>query len=127
MLSSESGSPATTVAGLKDNTLADGLVHAFTWIIVVGGLWVLWRRTGEWRWAASGRSLIGWACVGSGIFNVAEGLVNHEILGLHHVREGAGHRTAYDLGFLAFGALLILGGCVLARADKREANRPANT
>jgi len=50
---------------------------------------------------------------------------NHEILGLHHVREGAGHRTAYDLGFLAVGALLILGGWLLARSGKRVADRSA--
>jgi Predicted membrane protein (DUF2243) len=36
--------------------------------------------------------------------------VNHQILGLHHVREGAGHQTAYDLGFLAFAGALYLAG-----------------
>jgi Predicted membrane protein (DUF2243) len=54
--------------------------------------------------------LIGWILFGWGAFNLAEGLVNHQILGLHHVREGAGHQTAYDLGFLAFGALLLIVG-----------------
>jgi uncharacterized membrane protein len=120
MLSSEGSYPKTTIAGLKDNTLADGLFHAFTWVIVCVGLWVLWRRTNEWRWAASGRALIGWTLVGWGAFNVVEGLVDHEILGLHHVREGAGHQTAYDLGFLAFGLLLVLAGWLLTRAGERE-------
>jgi uncharacterized membrane protein len=54
--------------------------------------------------------LVGW-----GIFNLVEGLVDHQIHGLHHVREGAGHRTAYDLGFLALSVLLIVGGWLVAR------------
>ena len=120
MLSSEGGHPKTTVAGLEDNTLADGLFHAFTWVIVVVGLWILWRRTNGWRWAASGQALIGWILFGWGAFDVVEGLINHQILGLHHVREGAGHQTAYDLGFLAFGALLLIAGWLLARENSRQ-------
>lgn len=57
--------------------------------------------------------LVGW-----GLFNVVEGLIDHQILGLHHVREGAGHQTAYDVGFLAFGALLVICGWLLARSEK---------
>jgi uncharacterized membrane protein len=120
MLSSEGGHPKTTVSGLEDNTLADGLFHAFTWVIVVVGLWILWRRTNEWRWAASGRALIGWILFGWGAFNLVEGLVNHQILGLHHVREGGGHQTAYDLGFLAFGALVLIVGWLLTRDNWRQ-------
>jgi uncharacterized membrane protein len=91
--------PKTTVEGLKDNTLADGLFHAATWIAVAVGIWIFWRRTSDRRWAISGRAFVGWMLVGWGLFNVVEGLVDHQILGLHHVREGAGHQTAYDLGF----------------------------
>ena len=120
MLSSEGSHPKTTVSGLEDNTLADGLFHAFTWMVVVIGLWILWRRTSGWRWAANGRALIGWMLVGLGGFNVVEGLVDHQILGLHHVRENAGHQTAYDLGFLALGALLCVGGWLLTRSEARR-------
>jgi uncharacterized membrane protein len=118
MLSSEGSYPTTTIVGLEDNTLADGTFHAATWIITVVGVWILWRRTDEWRWAASGRALIAWILVGWGAFNLVEGIVNHEILGLHHVREGAGHQLGYDLGFLVFGALLVIGGWLLARSDE---------
>lgn len=120
MLSSEGDYPKTTVRGLKDNTLADGLFHAATWVAVLVGLWILWRRTSDWRWAISRTAFVGWMLVGWGLFNVVEGVVNHEILGLHHVREGAGHRTAYDLGFLVFGALLVVGGWLLTRPGERD-------
>ena len=118
MLTSEGSYPDTTIGGLEDNTLADGLFHAFTWVIVVFGLWILWRSTSDWRWAASGRALVGWMLVGWGAFNLVEGVIDHQMLGLHHVREGAGHQTAYDLGFLALGALLIMVGLLLARSAR---------
>ena len=122
MLSSEGDYPRSTVKGLEANTLADGLFHASTWIAVVVGLWILWRRTTEWRWAGSGRSLVGWMLVGWGLFNVSEGIVDHHLLGLHHVREGAGHQLGYDLAFLAFGLALVAVGRLLTRAER--AGRP---
>jgi uncharacterized membrane protein len=124
MLSSEGRYPKTTVEGLKDNTLADGLFHAATWIAVAVGIWILWRRTSDRRWAISGRAFVGWMLVGWGLFNVVEGLVDHQILGLHHVREGAGHQTAYDLGFFAFGALLVICGWLLARSEEGLVEAP---
>ena len=121
MLSSEGSFPKSTVGGLEDNTLADGLFHAGTWLAVAARIYVLWRRTNDWRWAASGRAFVGWLLLGWGFFNVVEGIVNHHVLGLHHVREGAGvDETPWDLGFLAFGFLLIIGGWALARSAERN-------
>jgi uncharacterized membrane protein len=115
--------PDTTVTGLEANTLADGIFHASTWVAVGLGIYILWRRTTEWRWAISGRALVGWMLVGWGLFNVAEGIVDHHLLTLHHVREGPGvNETAWDLGFLAFGAVLIVGGRLLARTAEQSAS-----
>ena len=118
LLSSRSDDPTDTVAGLETNTLADGLFHAFTWVVAVMGVWLLWRRTTEWRGAASGQALVGWMLVGWGLFNLVEGVIDHEILRLHHVREGAGHETAYNVAFLAFGGLLVLSGWLLTRSER---------
>ncbi len=118
MLTSEGSYPKTTVAGLETNTLWDGLFHASTWIAVAIGVYVLWRRTTDWRWAISGRALAGWMLVGWGLFNLVEGVVDHHVLGIHHVREN-GNQTEWDLAFLAFGALLVIAGGALARSDER--------
>jgi uncharacterized membrane protein len=116
MLTSEGSYPKTTVAGLETNTLWDGLFHAATWVAVAAGIYILWRRTTDWRWAISGRALVGWLLVGWGLFNLVEGVVDHHILTIHHVREGS-NETAWDIAFLAFGALLVIGGWLLARSE----------
>jgi len=118
MLTSEGSYPSDTVAGLETNTLGDGIFHAATWVAVAVGICILWRRTTDWRWAMSGRALIGWMLVGWGLFNLVEGVVDHHILTIHRVREGVNHQRAYDLGFLAVGALLVLAGWALTRSNQ---------
>jgi len=115
MLTSEGSYPPTTVAGLETNTLWDGLFHAATWVAVAVGVYILWRRTSGWRWAISGRAFIGWLLVGWGLFNLVEGVVDHHILTIHHVRDDVSDPLPWDLGFLAFG---------LAPHHRRVAARP---
>ena len=61
----------------------------------------------------SGRALFGWILVGFGLFNVVEGLINHQLLGIHHVRDDLGGPLSWDLGFLAVSCTLILVGWVV--------------
>ena len=121
---SSAGFPADTVAGLRWNTLFDGLFHAATYIFVIIGLILLWRssRRRHLRW--SNRLLIGSVLMGFGIFNLVEGTVNHHILGLHHVNETVPRAQwpLRDAGFLIWGAAMILVGWLLRR---RAASRPS--
>jgi uncharacterized membrane protein len=57
-------------------------------------------------------SQITWGAVfaGWGMFNLIEGLLDHQILGLHHVLPGDPHQFLFDMLFLAFGLLLVVGG-----------------
>ena len=110
--------PVDTVAGLKMNTLWDGLFHTVTWVAVLTGLAVLYARVTRSRgrlWRSP--ALWGWALVGWGLFNLVEGIVDHQVLGIHHVRTGP-HQLWWDLGFLALGAVLVaVGWAVQRRAD----------
>jgi uncharacterized membrane protein len=113
------GKPADTVAGLEANTLADGFFHVATWVVVVIAMLMtvrLWQR-GE--LAPPWRGHIGMLLAGWGVFNVVEGVIDHHVLGIHHVRDDLGAPIGWDLGFLALGALLIVVGPVLARSGKR--------
>ena len=117
MLSSEGSYPPTTVAGLEVNTLWDGLFHAFAWVLTAVGLALLVRAIGGGApW--SGRLLLGLMLAGWGTFNLVEGVIDHHVLGIHHVKADA---PVLDLVFLAVGAVLLIGGLALARAGEREA------
>jgi uncharacterized membrane protein len=107
--------PRDTVHGLEINTVWDGLFHTFTWVMVLVGLAMLYSRVQHSRgrvWRS--RALWGWMLVGWGVFNVVEGLVDHHLLGIHHVRSGP-HQTVWDVAFLAVGAALVAGGWLLQR------------
>lgn len=110
--------PTTTLDGLEANTLADGFFHLATWLCVAVAL-VLTLRDWKRGWLAPNwRFHVGLLLAGWGLFNVVEGLVDHHLLGVHHVRDDKGAPLAWDLGFLAFGALLIAAGWALHRAGR---------
>ncbi|MFH9657389.1 DUF2243 domain-containing protein [Streptomyces sp. NPDC017248] len=107
-----------TVSGLRMNTVWDGVFHTVCWLAVLTGLAVLYARvtTGRRRvWAS--RVLWGWVLAGWGLFNLVEGLLDHQILGIHHVRGGP-HQLWWDIAFLVLGALLVAVGWLLARGGR---------
>src|SRR5919205_55472 len=97
------GYPPTSVHNLQVNTLWDGLFHAFTFVMTTIGLAILWRAAHRTHVRWSGKLLVGTLLIGWGLFNDVEGLVDHQILGIHHVRPGP-HWLVYDIGFLVWGA-----------------------
>jgi len=121
LLTDEGDFPMDTVRGLEDNTLADGVFHAATWVVVVVGTlaavhaWQRGRIAPPWRTHA-GLLLVGW-----GAFNLVEGVVDHQLLGIHHVRDDLGGPLAWDLGFLTLSALLVVAGWALVRSGDRAA------
>lgn len=125
MLSS-AGFSADDVHDLKINTLADGLFHASTYIFVVWGLCWLWRAARRPHFLWSAPVLLATVLMGFGIFNVVEGLVDHHLLGIHHVNETApkDQWIYWDLGFLLWGAGMLGGGWVwMRRCLRRQAAR----
>jgi uncharacterized membrane protein len=116
MLTSTASHPADTVAGLEANTLADGFFHVATWLVVVAATVLTVRAWQRDELAPPWRVHVGMLLAGWGVFNVVEGLIDHELLGIHHVRDDLGGPLGWDLGFLAFGALLVAGGLALSRA-----------
>ncbi|GAA0978324.1 hypothetical protein ENKNEFLB_02807 [Nocardioides aquaticus] len=119
MVSDVDGYPTTTVAGLEANTLADGFFHVATWLFLLAASLLAIRAWQQGRLAPTWRFHLGLVAAGWGIFNLVEGLINHQILGVHHLRDDLGAPLSWDLGFLAFGVLLVVGGMLVHRNGAR--------
>ena len=119
MLSS-AGYPPDSVENLQLNTFFDGLFHAATYLFVVFGLIALWRTAHRthlwWSW----KPFLGTMLIGFGLFNLIEGVVNHHMLGVHHVNETVARQywPYWDVGFLVWGALMLATGWALYRAGR---------
>ena len=86
--------PPETIEAMKRNMAADGWFHAAVWIA----------------------TLLGW-----GAFNLVEGIVDHHVLELHHVRDLPQHVPGYDWIFLLVaGVGFVLAGLAV-RAGRRSA------
>lgn len=115
----DAGQPSDTVRGLEVNTLADGIFHAAAWVVTLLGAWLLASAGTIPR---SPRRFAGTLLAGWGLFNLVEGLVDHILLGVHHVNERvpADERIYWDLGLLALsGAVLAIGVSLLRPARGR--------
>jgi len=125
MICQERSCHPLSIADLQAKNKADGWFHLAAYLITIAGVGQLFRSGGV-RAAGdgTGRLFAGGLLAGVGGFNVVEGIIDHHILGIHHVRFGPG-QTVYDLGFLVVSALLLGIGVTLIqnkRPDKAITN-----
>jgi len=106
--------PPVDLLSMKYNMLYDGLFHAGAFLLTALGVSRLLRlaQRGE---LVSSRRFGGGAIAGWGVFNVVEGLLDHQLFGLHHVHPGA-HELAWDWGFVVASSVLVALGFRLARS-----------
>lgn len=119
ILSATGDHPMHTVAGLEANTLADGVFHAAAWVLTAVGALLAIRRWRDGTLSPSWRVHVGGLVTGWGAFNVVEALVNHHLLGLHHVRDDLGGPASWDYGWLAGSAVLLAVGLAVLRPGWR--------
>jgi uncharacterized membrane protein len=105
----------TTVEGLRDNLVIDGLFFGAMWLLVLAGIWLLWRGGPRHARAVSGQVLAGSFLVGWGAFHLFDSIVTHSLLQLHHVHPDQPLHA--DLVFLAAGIALIAIGLWLLRSS----------
>ncbi len=108
--------PRTTLVNEEINMFWDGLFHAFCYLATVIALYMLWRVVARKGAYLSGQTYFGSLWVGWGVFNLVEGLIDHEILQVHHVYQNDPHTfLLWDMVFLASGALFLIAGWILIR------------
>ncbi len=118
--------PPNSLENLELNTLGDGIFHAATWALTVTGILTLASSNGARHGDGGRRTLIGGMLVGWGLFNVVEGIVDHHLFNLHHVRPGP-DEFLYDVAFLAWGAVMLaVGMAAIRHGGQFPGSRPAS-
>jgi uncharacterized membrane protein len=115
--------PPDNLVNAKINMVWDGLFHALTWLMTALGLALLWHAGKERDVPWSGRTLLGAMIAGWGLFNFVEGIIDHHVLGIHHVMEALGV-SAYDYAFLASGIVFMAIGWGLIHAGSADPLSP---
>lgn len=114
--------PANTVIYKSMNMFWDGIFHLFTLLVTITGIHLLWKVHRKTEIRKSGNILVGGMLVGWGIFNLVEGIINHQILELHNVREISEEKNLWNYGFLFFGIVLIGIGWLIINSTKKKSN-----
>ena len=116
--------PPTTMDAMSRNMVWDGLFHAARWVVTLAGVFMLRGDSGARARPQSPMSFSGELLFGWGAFNLVEGIIDHHILNLHHVRDLPVHVPAYDWLFLAVAGVGFLGaGWMLMRSGRPARGR----
>jgi uncharacterized membrane protein len=97
---------------------SDGLLHAFTLSMLFFGAYRLWEDRRTLAQVAGDRLFWGSVLLGGGAFQLFDGVVNHKLLRLHPVREGASNVLLYDLAWIASAVLILMAGWLLWRSGQ---------
>jgi uncharacterized membrane protein len=114
--------PKTTLVNAEINMFWDGLFHAFTWITTAAGIYLLWKAGANRNVPWSGTALLGAMLLGWGLFNFVEGIIDHYVLGIHHVIERLG-LSIWDAVFVVTGPLFGAAGWWFIRQGRETAPR----
>ncbi len=112
---------ATNYIGKSVNMFWDGIFHLFCFIVVCIGIYLLWRLSGRKEINRSGRLLVAGLLGGWGLFNLTEGIIDHQLLRLHNVVEYAGNHNIGNYGFLVVSVLMLIGSYGLYNSENRKA------
>ncbi|WP_204743337.1 DUF2243 domain-containing protein [Pseudocnuella soli] len=105
--------PPDTLVNKSVNMFWDGIFHAFCLLVVLTGMVMLWRVSKRQDADRSGYLLAGGLLCGWGVFNIVEGILDHQVLKLHNVREVSSSPEAWNFGFLGFSIILLGVGWAL--------------
>jgi uncharacterized membrane protein len=113
--------PPHTMENMRLNMVWDGVFHALVWVVTLVGICLLWSAASGGESVPPRRAFVGALILGWGLFNLIEGLINHQLLALHYVKQVSNY-TVYNLTFLAVGGgLLVVVGWMLMKGGSRMA------
>lgn len=111
---------ATNYVGKSVNMFWDGIFHAFCLVVAMTGVVLLWRLMLRNDVDRSGRLLIAGLLLGWGIFNLVEGIIDHQLLKLHNVVEYSENHSVGNYAFLGISVVMIIIGRALVRKENKR-------
>ena len=114
-----------SIGDLQRQITQDGFFDFSVWILTSIGVILLFRAARQQMQAWSGKIFFGAILAGWGAFNFVEGLIYHQILGVHHVLPGHANQFFFDMLFLASGLLLAVAGCTMMRSESSQGTATA--
>jgi uncharacterized membrane protein len=95
---------------------SDGVLHTFTLSMLFFGAYRLWEDRRSLAQVVGDRLFWGSVLLGGGGFQLFDGVVNHKLLQLHPVREGADNILLYDAAWIASALVMLTAGWLLWRS-----------
>jgi len=111
--------PATTYTGKSINMFWDGIFHFFCMLVVLAGIILMWKLLSRKDIDRSGKLFGGGLLLGWGLFNIVEGLIDHQLLKLHNVIEFSADHNTGNFIFLGVSAVMLLIGYLLVSRKHR--------
>jgi uncharacterized membrane protein len=112
--------PTKDLLATNVNMFWDGIFHVFAWIVTLIGIIMLWGLFRRPYTKPSNSVLFGGLLAGWGIFNIAEGLIDHHIFMLHNVKENAEQPVLWNYLFLGISFLITFLGWRLIIKSRKE-------
>jgi len=102
--------PPITLEAKSVNMFWDGIFHTFNLLVVITGMLLLWKLLQHRGIDKSRRLLAGGLLLGWGLFNIVEGIIDHQLLKLHNVRDVSNNIDAWNYGFLIVSVIIFAFG-----------------
>ena len=107
--------PPVTLDAKSVNMFWDGIFHSFNLLVVITGIFLLWKLVNRSDINKSFNLFSGGILCGWGLFNMVEGLIDHHLIKLHNVRDNTNNIDLWNYGFLFFSVIILIIGYILIR------------
>ena len=111
--------PSTEYIGKSINMFWDGIFHFFCMIVVLAGIVLMWKLLFRKDVDRSGKLFCGGLLLGWGLFNIVEGVIDHQILKLHNVIELAANHDIANFAFLGVSVVMLIIGYALVNSENK--------
>jgi uncharacterized membrane protein len=108
--------PPVTLLNKSVNMFWDGIFHFFCLLVTITGMFLLTRLFFRKDVIVTWKNFFGGLLLGWGLFNVVEGVIDHQILKLHNVREVTDNIPMWNYGFLALSVIFIIVSMILIKS-----------